>query len=293
MPQQSGPTFVDGVAAFADRYEAFIFDQWGVLHDGAAAFPDVHATVAELVRRNKKLVMLSNSGRRAALSRQRLAAMGFNLADWVGMVTSGEATWQLMRERAVPPFDRLGRRCLLLTHLGDRGVVDGLDVELVGDIADADFVFASGLEPDYTLGFLEEVVAGAAARNLPMICSNPDLVALSGDVMVRGPGSLAKDYAARGGPVTYVGKPHRPIYDACFRALEGLEPGEIVAVGDSLEHDIVGARKAGIASAFVTSGIHRDHFPQGASRAAAVIALEGLIEEHGAAPDWVIERVLW
>lgn len=293
MPHDTGPQLVDGVAAFADRYEGLIFDQWGVLHDGAAALPGVHATIAELVRRNKRLVMLSNSGRRASLSRLRLAAMGFNPADWAGIVTSGEATWQLMHDRTVPPFDRLGRHCFLLTHLGDREVVDGLGIEVVERVEDADFVFASGMEADYTPAFIEQVTATALARGLPLVCSNPDLVALSGDVMYRGPGTLAADYAARGGAVTWVGKPHRPIYEACFQALDGLLPAEIVAIGDSLEHDIAGANGVGIDSAFVTTGIHREHFPVGAGRAAGVEALGRLMGEYGARPNWVIDRVSW
>jgi ribonucleotide monophosphatase NagD (HAD superfamily) len=36
---------------------------------------------------------------------------------------------------------------------------------------------------------------------------------------------------------------------------------EVVAVGDSLEHDIQGAAEAGISSVFVTSGIHLNDLP--------------------------------
>jgi ribonucleotide monophosphatase NagD (HAD superfamily) len=39
MPEHSSPRFVDGIGALVDRYHAFILDQWGVLHDGAAPYP--------------------------------------------------------------------------------------------------------------------------------------------------------------------------------------------------------------------------------------------------------------
>ena len=42
------PRFVPGLSAFVDRYEAFIIDQWGVLHDGAKPYPGAVETVAEL-----------------------------------------------------------------------------------------------------------------------------------------------------------------------------------------------------------------------------------------------------
>ena len=59
-------------------------------------------------------------------------------------------------------------------------------------------------------------------------------------------------YEQMGCDVLYVGKPHAPIYGACLDALEGLEPTEIVAVGDSVEHDVRGANGVGIDCCFVT-----------------------------------------
>ena len=116
MPE---PSFVQGIGAFADRYDAFILDQWGVLHDGAAPYSGVLDVLAELKRHGKAVVLLSNSGRRAGFSGERLRGMGFATADFAAVVTSGEATWQLMHRRPGPPWDSLGRRCVLLTHMGD------------------------------------------------------------------------------------------------------------------------------------------------------------------------------
>ena len=133
------PRFVPGLSAFVDRYEAFIIDQWGVLHDGAKPYPGAVETVAELHRREKRVLLLSNSGRRVTQNRERLRSLGFDVEGFADVVTSGEATWQLMRHRPHAPWDRLGRRCYLLTHLRDMEVVQGLDLELVGDVADAEF----------------------------------------------------------------------------------------------------------------------------------------------------------
>ena len=35
----SSRLFIPGLAALADRYDAFIVDLWGVMHDGVTAFP--------------------------------------------------------------------------------------------------------------------------------------------------------------------------------------------------------------------------------------------------------------
>jgi HAD superfamily hydrolase (TIGR01459 family) len=290
MPE---PRFAEGLRAFADRYEAFVLDQWGVLHDGGEPYPGALEAVAELARRGKRIVLLSNSGRRADKGRERLRALGFDTALFADVVSSGEATWQLMRARPHAPWDRLGRRCVLLTHLGDRGVVEGLDLEVVEDVARADFVFASGLEAWQTPESLRPLAEAAAARGLPMVCSNPDIVAVSRGSFHHAPGAFARIYEDLGGEVHYVGKPHRPIYEVCLGALEGVGRDAIVCVGDSLDHDIRGAAGVGLDSAFVTGGIHRDEFPPGADEAASAGALRRLCGGADAWPTWVIPRLVW
>jgi HAD superfamily hydrolase (TIGR01459 family) len=286
--------FVDGIGAFADRYEGFILDQWGVIHDGHRPLPEAAAAIAELKRRNKRLVVLSNSGRRAALNRRRLAEMGFNVAMFDAVVTSGEAAWQLLLHRSRPGYRELGRRCLLFTIGGDLGVVEGLGLEVVEAPEEADFLFATGLEiPPLTLDDYRAVLVRAAARGLPMVCSNPDKVAPVAGELVFAPGTIAALYEELGGTVHYVGKPHAPIYGPCLDALEGLVPEEIVAVGDSLEHDIKGANGIGVASCFLTGGIHAAEFPPEASRAALAHRLDALCARHDARPDWVVPRLVW
>lgn len=291
MPQ---PRFLSGFAPLAERYDAFILDQWGVLHDGIRPYPGVLETLARLHRRGKKIVLLSNSGRRAAFSATQLARRGFDLSQFTAVVTSGETGWLGFRDRAETPFTELGRRCLLVTRDGDRTVAEGVGLELVEDIDEAEFVYLSGVEPppmvaeDYF-----PLLDKALARGLPILCTNPDLVAVSGADLALAPGTLAVRYAAAGGRVAYVGKPHAPVYRACRAALPGVGAGAIVCVGDSIAHDIKGANDAGLASAFVTDGIHMAEFPAGASDASKLAAVEHLAASHGGRPDWVIPSLAW
>jgi HAD superfamily hydrolase (TIGR01459 family) len=288
------PHYVDGIGAFADRYQGFLLDQWGVIHDGRRALPAALAALAELKRRGKRLVVLSNSGRRAELNKRRLADLDFDVAIFDAVVTSGEAAWQLLHDRRQPGFAELGRRCLLFTINGDQGVVDGLGLELVDAPERADFLFTTGLEiPPLTLDHYRGLLERAAVRHLPMVCSNPDRVAPSGSELVVAPGTIAAMYEAMGCEVLYVGKPHAPIYGACLDALDGLELGELVAVGDSLEHDIRGANGVGIASCFLTGGIHAAEFPPDGAPAARARRLARLCDEFGGWPDWVAPRLVW
>ena len=265
-----------------------------MLHDGTDPYPHALATVAELKRRNKRIVLLSNSGRRAGLNKRRLTEMGFNLGGLDGVVTSGEAAWLALRHKPGPPFSTLGRRCYLLTHQGDLDCVADLGLELVSDVADADFVFASGLDcPPHTLDHFRPVAEAAAARDLPFICSNPDRVAVIKDGFNTAPGALAALCEDLGGTVHYIGKPHRPIYQACLNALEGLKLSEIVAIGDLIEHDIKGANGIGIASAFVTGGIHNAGFAPDAGPEAHAHHLDQLCAKHQTRPEWVVPSIRW
>ncbi|MBP0575851.1 HAD hydrolase-like protein, partial [Mycobacterium tuberculosis] len=76
---------------------------------------------------------------------------------------------------------------------------------------------------------------------------------------------LARLYGDLGGSVTYVGKPHRPIYDvirARLQQLAGrrLDGADILAVGDGLPTDVTGACREGFDLLFITQGIHADDF---------------------------------
>ncbi len=63
---------------------------------------------------------------------------------------------------------------------------------------------------------------------------------------------LAAIETASGRKATHVvGKPEPPMYTA---ALDRLGPGRTLAIGDRLDVDVAGARRAGLDSAFVLTG---------------------------------------
>ncbi|GBD43441.1 Phosphoglycolate phosphatase [bacterium HR40] len=286
------PQVLRSLAEIAEHYDAFLFDQWGVMHDGRCMFPGVIDALAQLAAAGKRIVLLSNSGRRASYNDRRLAEMGLDLSLLAGSVTSGEVAYELLKARSEPPFSELGRRCYLLTRFGDLGVVEGLDLELVDDVDKADFLFITGVDsPLKTLEDYLPIVQQAAIRRIPAICSNPDRIAPVGGHLALGPGAVAEAYEKLGGPVTYIGKPASLIYDACLSRLPGVARERILAIGDSASHDVVGAKRSGLAVCLVTSGIHRDAFAAARTPAQVAAVARQLGEEFGAIPDFVIERV--
>ena len=290
----SEPQILKGLGGIAERYDAFILDQWGVLHNGRAPYPGVVEALAAMRQADKKICLLTNSGRRARMNRDRLTEMGFPPASYDGLITSGEAAWLGLRDRKDPRLHDLGNRALLITRDNDLEVVEDLGLTLTSDAATADFVYLSGVDsPPKTLDDYEPVLHSAHERGLPMICSNPDRIAVSGDGLLIAPGTIAARYEEIGGRVFYFGKPNRPIYEACLEVLSGIAPERILCVGDSLEHDIAGANGMGIASCFVMQGIHADHFPESLPDDRLAVRVRELAERYETSPIYAIQRTIW
>ena len=73
------------------RFDGFILDQFGVLHDGTTLYPGALAALEALKKAEKPVVLLTNSGKSAASNAQRLAKFGINPGHYAHIVSSGEA----------------------------------------------------------------------------------------------------------------------------------------------------------------------------------------------------------
>ncbi|MGF1594540.1 MAG: TIGR01459 family HAD-type hydrolase [Kiloniellaceae bacterium] len=246
-----------GLSALADRYDAFIIDLWGVMHDGLTAYPAAVEALRRLRAAGKRSVILSNAPRRADVIARRNAEIGIpaDLPDH--LLSSGEDAWQHLKSRPDAWYQALGRRCYHLGPPRDYGMREGLDLDFVDDLAAADFILNTGILNDHDQvatyrAFLDE----GLARDLPMICANPDLIVMRGEAMEICAGALALDYEQKGGKVRWHGKPHPEVYRSCFALLEDIAPARIAAIGDSLRTDVAGAQASGIDSIFIAGGIH-------------------------------------
>jgi len=136
---------------------------------------------------------------------------------------------------------------------------------------------------------IEALLSVCADRTLPMLVANPDLVTVSGNNLVKMPGSLARRYKEMGVPeekIHLLGKPSDVIYEVARKLFfPSVRKEGVVAVGDSLEHDILGAEQFGIDSVFITSGIHGDDLhKKGEDGVLCEQAMHNLLEKHGVNP---------
>ncbi len=284
-----------GLRKIADRYDGFILDLWGVLHDGVRAYPGAADCLRELKAAGKRLCLLSNAPRRLASTRAKLDGMGLTADLYDALLTSGEATHLALKDPPDAWHAALGPR---LFHIGpprDNDVYEGLSGRTKVDTPDAaDFVLNTGIDDfDETLADYEDVLQACAARRLPMVCANPDLVVVVGEKLVICAGELARRYAELGGDVAYHGKPHAPVYRRCFDLLGGLAPGRVCGVGDSLRTDVAGAAAAGIDSMLVTGGIHREELGTAWGDHPDPARLTEVTAAASHPPTWAVPRFVW
>ena len=171
--------------------------------------------------------------------------------------------WQGLNSQNEDFFKDLGKKCYLISRGGDRSIVNGLEIEVVDDINNAEFVIISGADsPEKTLEDYEPVLKSAVRKQLKALCAAPDSKGVMGSRNIMGPGTLARRYQDFGGVVHYIGKPHQPIFKHCLKILQDKDiyPGETIMIGDSMSHDILGGTMAGLDTCLVRTGLHTANF---------------------------------
>jgi HAD superfamily hydrolase (TIGR01459 family) len=284
---------IDGLGAIADRYDAILCDIWGVLHNGRESFRPASDALVAFRRRGGSVVLVSNAPRPSEPIHDQVISLGVSPEAFDSIVTSGDVTIGLIAERGAAPVHHIGpeRDLSLFEAAAARA---GAWAQLVG-VDEATYILCTGLFDDETETPADyaERLAALAARDLPFICANPDLVVHRGGDEIYCAGALAEAYEALGGRAIYAGKPHAPIYDAALAAAGAargapLQRSRVLAIGDAMRTDIAGAAAQGLDALFVTSGIHREAL-HGA--AAGADPLQGLFTRENLRPIAAIDAL--
>lgn len=292
--KEIAPPLLPGLAAVADKYEGFLLDLWGTIHDGYRPLPGVIDALRRLRAGGKRVVIVSNAPRRSAVVIVRMHEIGIPDGLYDAVLSSGEAAHLALRDRSDPVHATLGRRCYHLGPPSDDSALIGLDLDFVRDPTAADFIFATGLAgAAETVADYEPVLVAGAGAKVPMICANPDLVVLRGDAAELCAGALAARYQELGGQVIYHGKPYPPIYALGFEMLQVADRRRIVAIGDSLLTDIAGARASGIDSLLVPGGIHARALAIPIGGVPQPAALSCLYRQYGVRPTALLPGLKW
>jgi HAD superfamily hydrolase (TIGR01459 family) len=283
-------TRISGVRDLADKYDAFLVDSYGVLHDGESLYPGSAECLENLRSMGRVVVILTNTPRRAGTVAREIEKVGIAPRHYDFLVSAGEVTFRMLTTRR----DELGLAADdVIYYVGpprSRELLEGLSFAEATAIEHASFMLITGLFPGMEeVDDYDRLLTDARAQNLRAICANPDLVAIRSGISGGCAGTVAARYEKLGGTVRYFGKPFPEIYEMALDGLPETDRSRVLCVGDALHTDIGGARNAGLDSLFVSGGIHQQEV--GASMHQD--ALGSLFHRSQVFPTASIDRFQW
>jgi HAD superfamily hydrolase (TIGR01459 family) len=267
--------FIEHMRDLVADVDVVLSDIWGVVHNGLEAFPEACEALHTFRQRGGTVVLITNAPRPADSVQRQLRKLGVADETYDAIVSSGDLTRLFVA-------DHPGKTMFWLGPERDNSIYRGLETAFA-PIESADYIVCTGPFDDETETpeDYRAMMEQARARNLTLICANPDIVVERGDRLIYCAGAIAELYRELGGEVIFYGKPHRPIYERAMSIAETRRGAKIplrriLAIGDSVRTDLTGAHGFGINCLFVTRGIHAGEF-QGveALDAAAVKELFG------------------
>ncbi|NKB52692.1 MAG: TIGR01459 family HAD-type hydrolase [Rhizobiaceae bacterium] len=283
------PKRISGLSAIAPNYRAILCDVWGVLHNGQSVYRQAEDALVQYRKAGGQVVLLTNSPRPNQGVASQLDDLEVSRQAFDAIVTSGDVTRTLIEQTAGDVF--------LLGPDRDLPLFDGLGKNLV-DAASCETIVCTGLFEDE-----KEVpedhrdrLSDLAARQIPFICANPDLVVERGERMIYCAGSLAKLYDELGGQTFVAGKPHSPIYNLAMKRLEeingtAMSQDNVIAVGDGMPTDVAGALSNGFDLLYISAGIHSTEY--GPADDPNEAELEKFLANHEVEPTVWMPRLSW
>jgi HAD superfamily hydrolase (TIGR01459 family) len=284
------PTFTERFSPLAGDYDVVLSDVWGVVHNSIDAFPEDCEALRRFREGGGTVIMITNAPRPGGIVAEFIDRIGVPREAYDGIVSSGDVTRSYIA-------DRLNQTILRIGPPRDLPLYAGLDVRFAPEET-ADYAVCSGLFDDETetAEDYRPLLERMRAREMPMVCANPDVVVERGHRLIYCAGAIADLYRTMGGEVVYAGKPYRPIYDAALGQAARLRGKEsplkrVLAIGDSIRTDLAGAAALGVDFVFVTAGIHSEEF--GGREDPDPAAVGRLLATAGLAPKAIMRRLRW
>jgi HAD superfamily hydrolase (TIGR01459 family) len=241
--------------ALDSRYRLILCDVWGVVHNGVELYSGAAERLRQWRDEGRCVILLTNAPRTQEAVEQQLGRIGLPGDCWDAIATSGEA--------GIEALNALGTPVGFIGTAGDREVLEGRGVRIADDEGFSDLA-CTGIregepDPQSYRAELERLVE----RDVHLHCLNPDRLVVRGGVPEACAGALADIYQMLGGRVTWYGKPFPAIYAHALHRAGNPPKDEVLAVGDGLQTDILGAARMGFDTVFVAGGIHAgEPFPE-------------------------------
>jgi HAD superfamily hydrolase (TIGR01459 family) len=211
------------------------------------------------IKKSKKIILISNAPRPNYDVQKFLKEINFSKSFYHLLITSGDVTRSYLKNNY---------KNKSFYHLGpkrDESLFSNLSLKKTS-LNKADFVICTGVNNNKdSIKKYYSILKKINNRKLKMICANPDLIVHRGNKVEYCAGSIAKLYEKMGGKVQYFGKPYKHFYEYIFNILKKkykkkIMKSKILAIGDNLNTDILGANNFNVKNLFIAGGIHKSEW---------------------------------
>ena len=282
---------IESLADIAADYDALLCDLWGCVHNGLVAFPEAVAVLKGFRAGGGKVVLLTNAPRPWREVARQIEGLGIPADAWDAIATSGDSARLAMFEGAV------GNKVYFIGEERDLGFFGPMhlapDAQVIERVPlrEAEGIVCTGpFDPHADPAVNRADFLYAKTKGLKLLCANPDIVVDRGETREWCAGALAALYTEMGGESLYFGKPHPPVYDLARRRLAehgGAVPdSRILAIGDGIRTDVLGAQQEQVDSLFVTGGLAAEETKT--TRQPDPNALEAFVAAEMVTPSYAI-----
>ena len=260
------PIIIKSISEIERKFDNFIIDQWGVIHNGKIAYKYALKCIEKLYSMRKNIILVSNSSKKSIISVKRLKKLGFNIEYFKNVITSGQVIHEELNYPSLSWSKKLGNNYYYISNnsnIKNDSLIKDLKKNRVNKIEKADFILGSTVNPKISVIDYLPLFKEGLKNNIPFICANPDYESVemnSSNNKVICMGTLGKLYESCGGKVYLLGKPSKYIFDKSILSLGKIKKSRTIVIGDSIAHDIKGASNFGVKSLLITSGIHKNYF---------------------------------
>jgi HAD superfamily hydrolase (TIGR01459 family) len=273
------------------NYDAFLVDVWGVIHSGGVLYSNTQNAMVGMMKQGFVL-LLSNAPRKASKVASFLAGIGIEKGvHYNEILTSGQAFLLHAQKSKYKTVFYIGPDRDLDIFTAEK--ISDLSEDFTQDIPqsititqsiedDFDDAIVTGLTNQMDISVDFPKLEALIQKGVTLSCINPDIVVnnVKGEQELCA-GAVAMEYKKIGGNVRYFGKPYGEIYQI---ALEMLPKGaKILAIGDGIETDILGANKAGIDCVLCKTGIHNKEI--------SWRGIDEFLSEYPQRPNFAIEQL--
>lgn len=260
------------------QYNAFLVDIWGTIHSGSVLYKNSLSALKTMMTQGYVL-LLSNAPRQASKVEDFLQSIN---------IVKGEHYHEILTSGQAFVYYALHNKYKTVFYIGpdkDLDIFIGTDINITKNVdSNFDDVVLTGITNIHNITEDMPALEALLLRGRRLLCINPDIVVTTKNGFEYCAGKLAEIYTNMGGKVVYFGKPHQEVYNIATQMIQKhVQNPKVLAIGDTMETDILGAKSVGIDTVLCTNGVAQNHIKK--------YGIERFLTEFDYKPNYIVTEL--